>query len=270
MKSAQVFWQAHRGGGLYEAPDNTMAAMHYAWELGGIPEADIRTTSDGIIICLHDNTLARTTTAPESIKDQPVADLTFEQIRLWDAGNKFSEKFAGQKVPSLAEVLAEMKGKPERLVYLDLKKTDLVQLGALIDEYEVNAQVIFAHKVLDNCQRMKHIADGVRSMLWIGGNAEQIKEKFNAVSEIGFPGLDQVQLHLNPNQGHETGWPYEVDLQFLSIAMDKTRKQGIDLEVFPMSLDEVAMHQLLEIGIRWYATDEPSLFLQYINSWSKS
>lgn len=55
-KSDKVFWQAHRGGGAHDAPDNTLAAMQATWKLGGIPEADIRTTRDGVMIDL-DGTL---------------------------------------------------------------------------------------------------------------------------------------------------------------------------------------------------------------------
>ena len=62
----KIYWQAHRGGDGHEAPDNTLCAMKYGWSLGGIPEADIRVTRDHEVVCLHDNTLARTTDAPSA------------------------------------------------------------------------------------------------------------------------------------------------------------------------------------------------------------
>ena len=46
----RIFWQAHRGAGTTDAPDNTMAAFRYTWSLGGIPEADIHTTKDGVAV----------------------------------------------------------------------------------------------------------------------------------------------------------------------------------------------------------------------------
>ena len=86
-----VHFQAHRGG-MREAPENTLAAYRYAWALGGIPEVDVCTTKDGVIICLHDATLARTTNAPADVKDVPVSELTFEDVRTWDAGwNKWGQ-----------------------------------------------------------------------------------------------------------------------------------------------------------------------------------
>ena len=89
-----VHFQAHRGG-LREVPENTLAAFRYAWGLGGIPEVDICTTKDGVIICLHDATLARTTDAPDAVKDVPVEELTFEEVRKWDAGSWFDPQFKG-------------------------------------------------------------------------------------------------------------------------------------------------------------------------------
>ncbi|CAM3420339.1 glycerophosphodiester phosphodiesterase [Marinicrinis lubricantis] len=265
-----IWWQAHRGGGAHEAPDNTMAANRYTWALGGIPEADLRTTKDGVIICLHDDTLARTTTAPSSIKDTSASDLTFDEIRPWDAGLKFDDRFRGETVPSLQDVFAEMSGRPERMMYLDLKQVDLVQLGKLIDQYGVNRQVIFTHHLQDNCRRMKQIASDVRSMLWIGGKAEQIKEKFELARRSSFDGLDQVQLHLNLLNDPQGDWRYTLEPEFLEYALQVTSSCGIELEVLPFSFDERSIHLLLQLGIQWFATDEPSLFVTYVRSWQKS
>jgi len=265
-ESQQVFWQAHRGGGAYEAPDNTMGANRYAWGLGGIPEADIRTTKDGVIVCLHDATPARTTTAPDSVKDRPITELTFDEVRQWDAGVKFAESFKGERIPSLEEMFMEMKGRPERMAYLDLKEVDLTRLGELIDRYEVNEQIIFTHNVQDNCERMKEIAAGVKSMLWIGGTPERIERSFRKASESGFRGLDQVQLHLNTNDA-AADWPYALNEAFVRAALEETTAAGIDLEVLPFAFDERSIHRLLDLGLRWFATDEPAKFVQSVKSW---
>ncbi|MCJ8011996.1 glycerophosphodiester phosphodiesterase family protein [Paenibacillus sp. KQZ6P-2] len=264
-----IYWQAHRGGGAYERPDNTMSANRYAWELGGIPEADIRTTNDGVIVCLHDETPARTTTAPDEVKNQLISEFTFAETRLWDAGIKFNEAFQGECIPSLEEVFQEMKGRPERMMYLDLKEVNLSDLGRLIDQYEVNRQVIFTHYIQDNCRQMKEIAREVRSMLWIGGNAEQRMEKFRLAASTGFEGLDQVQFHLKIAEGNED-WSFDLEPAFLTEALALTERSGIDLELFPFSFDASSLHQLLDLGIRWYATDEPALFLEGLNSWNHS
>ena len=42
----QVRWQAHRGGGADDMPDNTLVSFRYGWELGAIPEAGVRALLD--------------------------------------------------------------------------------------------------------------------------------------------------------------------------------------------------------------------------------
>jgi glycerophosphoryl diester phosphodiesterase len=97
----------HRGAAL-SAPENTLAGFCMAAALGvAWVEFDVRLTSDGRCILLHDDTLDRTTSG-----SGPAAALTFEEIRRFDAGAWFGADFVGQRVPSLEEtidLLAELK-----------------------------------------------------------------------------------------------------------------------------------------------------------------
>lgn len=264
----RIQWQAHRGGGAHEAPENTMEANRYTWSLGGIPEADIRTTKDGVIICLHDDTLARTTNAPEAIRHKPVSEMLYKEIRQWNAGIHFTGLFSGGSVPAVENVFAEMSGNPDLKIYLDLKQVDLTHLGQLIEKYGVNEQVIFTHHLQDNCKKMKLIANQVKSMLWIGGSSAQIRERFELALATGFSGLDQVQLHLNEAKNYAGSWRYEVDSDYLQYALNKTAVMGVDLEVLPFCFEQEDIHRLLELGIGWFATDEPSRFLEAVKSWN--
>src|SRR5687767_7844700 len=90
----------HRGAaGL--APENTLASFRRAWELGAdIVELDVHLTTDGQVIALHDATLDRTTSGTG-----PVAVLTLAEVQSLDAGSQFAPEFAGERVPTLAEVL---------------------------------------------------------------------------------------------------------------------------------------------------------------------
>jgi len=263
-----IHWQAHRGGGAHDAPDNTMAAFQYAWSLGGIPEADIRTTLDSVIICLHDGTLARTTDAPAPIASVKIRTLRFEQVRRWDAGIKFDSAHQGERVPSLAEVFAAMKGFPQRQLYLDLKDVDLKKLGRMIDSLNLGKQILIASSHQDECRALKGLARRVRTMLWIGGSAGEIEEKFKRAADNGFDGLDQVQLHLNDN-ADSLRWRYELSPEFIEQAVHLSKKCGRDLEVFVKEFDERSVNRLLDMGIRWYATDEPKRFAQIIEGWQK-
>jgi glycerophosphoryl diester phosphodiesterase len=89
----------HRGA-AGEAPENTLASFALALEQGaeGI-ELDVHLSKDGRIVVCHDPTLDRTTTGHGLIHE-----MNYEDIRQYDAGSRFSEWFAGEKVPLLDDV----------------------------------------------------------------------------------------------------------------------------------------------------------------------
>lgn len=94
---------AHRGAS-HDAPENTLAAFELAWQQGAdVIEGDFYLTADKEIVCLHDKTTDRI--APHQ-KSYTAAEATLEQLRKLDVGAWKNAKFAGQKIPTLQEVLA--------------------------------------------------------------------------------------------------------------------------------------------------------------------
>lgn len=93
----------HRGASR-EAPENTLESFRLAWELGadGI-EADFRLTADGRIVCMHDETTARTTGAPLRI-----AGTRLEELQRLDAGSWKGSRWSGARIPTLDEVLSAL------------------------------------------------------------------------------------------------------------------------------------------------------------------
>ena len=282
LEKEYIYWQAHQSTSTI-LPENTMAAFLYAWNLGGIPEADIRTAGDGVIICMHDSTPARTIDIPDSQKNLIVSSFTLEQIKKWDAGIKTGEAYKNERVPTLEKVFENMRNQKDRLLYLDLKDVDLDSLANLIEEYSIADQIIFTHNNEENCRKMHEMVKGLRTMLWIGGSPDRIKDKFNKVLSEKFYGLNQVQIHLynkeNPytsgglvtkeypttNESPESlDWPYQIDKAFLEDAYDKAVLADIDLEVLPYEFDDRTLHSLLDIGIRWFAVDYPEKFVQTV------
>jgi len=244
-----------------------MAACLYAWNLGTLPEVDVKTTRDGRIVCLHDDTLARTTDAPDTVREIPVSELTYERIRRFDAGAWFDKRFEGQHVPLLEEVFLCMKEDRPREIYLDLKGTDLGHLTDETARYGVEERVIVCTCHRHECERFRSLAPRVRTMLWIGGAAEQVKDRFENLAGQGFTGLDQVQLHLSVAVKNGT-LCYSVGSGFLREAIRRTQEAGVVLQVFPADFDPESVRDLLDLGIRWYATDEPKRFLECSRSCS--
>ena len=100
----------HRGSSE-NYPENTMLSFEKALEegAGGI-ELDVRKTSDGEFIVIHDSTVDRTTDG-----EGVVSELSWDYISQLDAGSWKSSKFANRddtKVPKLIDVLDTYKDEP--------------------------------------------------------------------------------------------------------------------------------------------------------------
>lgn len=267
LSNQLIQWQAHQNSNS-EVPENTMAAMKYAWELGGIPEIDIRQTADGIIIGHHDATPKRTLSVPEVDQDKQISELTFDQIQQWDAGVKFGEQFRMEKVPSLEQVLAVLSEHPDRQLYLDFKQVDLEVLAGLIRDYDVARQIIFAHNSHENCKSVKRLVPEVRTMLWIPvRSSETAMQTFTDIRQTGFDSLDIVQLHLPDGEGKQP-WRYKLEKGFIQESLQHLAEAGMALEVLPFKFEQEDLFELLDMGIRRYAVDEPSVFIELLNRYA--
>lgn len=111
---------AHRGLAAF-APENTLPAFRACFELKLGIELDIRRAASGELVCLHDDTLDRTTDGTG-----PVADKTARELAGVDAGGWFHPAFQSERVPHLSDVFAVRKGKwsDRDLIALDLKAFD--------------------------------------------------------------------------------------------------------------------------------------------------
>lgn len=90
----------HRGAAAY-APENTLEGIHTAADMGvEWVELDVKLTKDDVPILFHDEMLERTTNG-----SGPIAELTYEELRQFEAGSWFGESFTGIKIPTLEEAL---------------------------------------------------------------------------------------------------------------------------------------------------------------------
>ena len=98
---------AHRGLSA-SYPENTLAAFHAAVAVGAeMIELDVRETRDGEVVCIHDETLDRTTDirARTGRTGVLVRESTALDILSLDAGIWRGEAHRGARVPALREVL---------------------------------------------------------------------------------------------------------------------------------------------------------------------
>lgn len=96
----------HRGAMGY-APENTVASFERAIALGvDAIEIDVHLTADGEVVVIHDPQLDRTTDGDGLVGQKRLAEL-----KALDAGASFSPEYAGQRIPTLGEVLQLVRGR---------------------------------------------------------------------------------------------------------------------------------------------------------------
>ena len=106
---------AHRGASGY-APENTLAAFGASKKLGAdFIELDVTLSLDDEVIVIHDDTVDRTTNGTGRVDQLTLADL-----RKLDAGAWWGPEFAGESIPTLAEVLELARGEDIGL-YIEVK-----------------------------------------------------------------------------------------------------------------------------------------------------
>lgn len=156
---------AHRGASGY-APEHTLAAYRLALEQKvDFVEPDLAVTKDGVLVCLHDDSLERTTDVATVFPDRSTPntsgrgpakqwlanDFTLAEMKRLDAGRWFDPKFAGQRMPTFQETIELVRGKAG--LYPELKSPPLyVSRG--VDMEQIFVRVIKQNR-LDTAESLK-------------------------------------------------------------------------------------------------------------------
>src|SRR5215510_8363326 len=144
-----ILTSAHRGEHL-EHPENSLPAIQAAIDAGvDYVELDIRTSSDGYLVLMHDPNVDRMTNGKGTIRD-----MTFAEIRKLDLGAWFPGKFADLQIPTFDEALELCKGKIG--IYIDTKSAAPKDLVAAIERHDMGDHVMFWS---ENVRFLKMIAD---------------------------------------------------------------------------------------------------------------
>lgn len=106
MNSKQPNVIAHRGGGKW-APENTLAAFKKCLEANVFAfELDVQRCKSGELVVIHHPDVSTTTDGHGLVKD-----LTLSELAVFSAGKYFGEEFAGERIPTLQQVLDLVAGK---------------------------------------------------------------------------------------------------------------------------------------------------------------
>ena len=129
----QVQVTAHRGSSR-TAPENSISAVRQAIEDGAnFAEIDVQETRDGVIVVIHDTDLKRVTGLGKKIWE-----VTYDEIKTLDAGSWFSPRFAGERIPTLQQMLDLAGGKIKLNIELKFNGHDQRLAERVVDIVEKN------------------------------------------------------------------------------------------------------------------------------------
>ena len=225
----------------------------------------------------HDNNFARILpNSPEALKKKGIADLTFKEVKALDVGSFRNEKFAGQRVISLVEMVGILKAHPERSLYIDIKKVDFAKLAA--ESVGVHPQLILASTKYEELKRWKQVAPRSKTLHWMGGpqtwmsgapdaaDGPQAKlaARLEALRAVNFACIDQLQIHVNTSPGG-VFFPSE---DFLRNAGNELRTYGILFQTLAWKQkDAKIFNRLLDLGCASFATDYPDAAMDAVRAY---
>ncbi|SFP88880.1 glycerophosphodiester phosphodiesterase [Salibacterium halotolerans] len=148
---------AHRGWSG-KAPENTLAAFELAWnspDVDGI-ELDVHLSRDNVPVVIHDQTVKRTTNGKGAVRDY-----TVNELKALDAGSWFDERFAGEQIPTLEDVLRRINRR--QTLTIELKQRRNIYPGLeekvvrLLHKYELTGSTLvgsFDHTAVKKIKQM--------------------------------------------------------------------------------------------------------------------
>lgn len=165
--SGRILVQAHRGySEVY--PENTLLAVERAFDVGADrAEVDLGLSEDGHLVLMHDTTVNRTTDGEGSVQF-----MTLAELQALDAGSWKSPEFAGEPVPTLAEVLEAAQGRGELNLEIKVSNRSAGYVDRVIEaavelvrEHDAGDRVIFSSFDWQVLQRVQELDPELRVML---------------------------------------------------------------------------------------------------------
>ncbi|MFU0800278.1 MAG: glycerophosphodiester phosphodiesterase [Xylanivirga thermophila] len=130
----------HRGS-ITDAPENSLPAIMNALEKGAnFVEIDVQQTKDGVVVLHHDKTLKKIAGISDNI-----TDLTYKDLASIDIGCRFSNRYAGEKIPTLEEILVATKDKINLIIELKSYNNTGNELAKKV------VDLVEKHDMIKNC-----------------------------------------------------------------------------------------------------------------------
>ena len=180
---------AHRGFSV-AMPENSLPSLATAISLGAEEvEFDLRTSSDGRIVSIHDSCLDRVSNGHGEVEDH-----TYAELQTFDFGAEY-ERFHGLPIPTFEQILQKFAGRVIMNIHVKIWEGDaptnhMDEIIALVKRYDCERHVYFASNSSIACKAVKERDPALRyCLIWNGQeSAAELVERAIAV------GADKVQI----------------------------------------------------------------------------
>ena len=256
MKADRPIVVAHRGFSMY-APENTIPSFMWGkWAAADMVELDFYTSKDGVLFCLHDGNLNRTTDVKEKfdIENTALGNLTSEQLRQLDAGKWKAPIYKGTPLPTLEEALTAIQA-DGGITLVEHKIGSAEQCAAVLKKLDcVNDLVVQSFNWNFLADMQKVLPEQITVALGPIGTRDGVKvpkEKLALEKEW----VDSM-LKLNVKGA---AWDSRVTKEGIEYAHEK------GLKVFVYTIDNMQKAQeLLDMGVDAIITNNPALIWKAI------
>ena len=238
---------AHRGAS-HDAPENTLAAFRLAWEQGADAiEGDFRLTADGQVVCLHDADTKRVTGETVNWK---VSDVTFEKLRTLDVGRWKGESFAGERIPTLAEVLGVVP--PGKKLFLEIKGgpelVEPIRRVLISSGFNLKQTVIIAFNE-DTVVEVRRRLPDVKVYWLVSYKQDKATGRWTPTVDEVFQTLARIRPHGLDTEGN----PEVVDRAFV----ERLRREGYEFHVWTIDQGDRA-RLFRDLGVDSITTNRPA------------
>ncbi len=242
-KGSDFLLYSHRGASGY-APENTLAAFKLAMDMGAPRiELDVRLSSDAELVVIHDESVDRTTNGKGAVND-----LSLAQLKALDAGAWFSDKFRGERIPTLDEALS------------------LSSQGAkfCIEIKERRNEEAACRKVVDLLRKRRVICDTIVSSFSISAlkTVRQLDKHIRLSMLLGRSGVSETAAATAREVGAAS---VSCHMQIITAAVvDGLHSAGLLAFAWGSTNDETGLKALLDTGIDGMTSNWPDVVLKLL------
>ena len=264
----------HRGDGVLvpgrvNRPDNSLEACLLAWADNVVPEADIRTTKDGVIIAYHN----------ASLNGKKMEEYDWSELRDVSIGAAHGEIWNHVRIPTWEGLFAAMKGRPNWKIYMDYKNVPVEQSSVLVKKFGLERQV-YCHGCSYGLMKQwrQAVPNGLTSYWMWMGQWKQIeftperrakgeafmKNLFDIAAADNFANADVVHFLIQADPAQED--PFCPSSAFLKDAVERIHKAGKIAAGFPWTHGDnpELYRKLWNMGFDCFGTDYPEVMHRVI------